>query len=208
MALDSGTATMTQQLRRPTPIHIGRFTIDDYHGKHRWLTVPEIFMYSSNIGSARWRWRPAPSGSGTSSPGSASCKRRTIELDEVGAPHYPGAVARSQHHDDRLRPWHLGHAAACRRPARRRSSMAASCIQPTLLKRRPATRRPAQRVISAKTSEQMRQLLRLVVEHGTGKMAEAPGYVVGGKTGTAEKDVGRRLRRKEAAVALSSACFR
>ena len=54
MALDSGVATMTSQIRRPrSDIRIGRFTISDYHGKHRWLSVPEIFMYSSNLGSAR-----------------------------------------------------------------------------------------------------------------------------------------------------------
>ncbi len=38
----------------------------------------------------------------------------------------------------------------------------------------------------------MSKLLRLVVEKGTGKFAEAPGYLVGGKTGTAEKVSGRR----------------
>jgi len=56
----------------------------------------------------------------------------------------------------------------------------------TLLRRdAPA---PGARVISAETSRKMRQLLRLVVEHGTGSKADAPGYLVGGKTGTAEKN--------------------
>ena len=41
--------------------------------------------------------------------------------------------------------------------------------------------------MSAATSVEMRKLLRLVVEQGTGKLANAPGYLVGGKTGTAEK---------------------
>jgi cell division protein FtsI (penicillin-binding protein 3) len=43
------------------------------------------------------------------------------------------------------------------------------------------------RVFSENTSYKMRSLLRLVVTEGTGKKADAPGYRVGGKTGTAEK---------------------
>src|SRR5579863_5132900 len=53
MALDTGVATMTKQYDASHKIKIGRFTIEDYHGKHRWLSVPELFMYSSNIASAR-----------------------------------------------------------------------------------------------------------------------------------------------------------
>ncbi|HZB91814.1 MAG TPA: penicillin-binding transpeptidase domain-containing protein, partial [Stellaceae bacterium] len=57
----------------------------------------------------------------------------------------------------------------------------------TLLKR-PAGYAPSgQQVVSLRTSEEMRGLLRLVVKSGTGRFADAPGYLVGGKTGTAEK---------------------
>jgi cell division protein FtsI (penicillin-binding protein 3) len=51
-------------------------------------------------------------------------------------------------------------------------------------------------VMSAKTSEDMRRLMRLVVEQGTGEFAAAPGYVVGGKTGTAEKVTGHSYAHK------------
>ena len=53
------------------------------------------------------------------------------------------------------------------------------------------------RVINEETSEQVRRLLKLVVSHGTGGLAAAKGYLVGGKTGTAEKVVGRNYKRKE-----------
>jgi cell division protein FtsI (penicillin-binding protein 3) len=33
----------------------------------------------------------------------------------------------------------------------------------------------------------MRQMLRMIVQHGTGRRGDAPGFRVGGKTGTAEK---------------------
>jgi cell division protein FtsI (penicillin-binding protein 3) len=67
----------------------------------------------------------------------------------------------------------------------------------TLIKH-PAGYAPlGQQVLSAQTSEDMRRLLRLVVERGTGKLANAPGYLVGGKTGTAEKVSGARYDRKQ-----------
>jgi cell division protein FtsI (penicillin-binding protein 3) len=51
--------------------------------------------------------------------------------------------------------------------------------------------------MSPKTSEQMRKLMRLVVQYGTAKLAAAPGYVVGGKTGTAEKNQGGHYQEKK-----------
>ena len=53
MALDSGKVTLDSDLRRAQPLHYGKFTIHDYQPQHRLLTVPEIFTYSSNIGTAR-----------------------------------------------------------------------------------------------------------------------------------------------------------
>ena len=51
------------------------------------------------------------------------------------------------------------------------------------------------RVFSEETSYKMRSLLRLVVTKGTGKKADAVGYRVGGKTGTAEKIIGGRYSK-------------
>ena len=62
---------------------------------------------------------------------------------------------------------------------------------PTLLKRAPGEVATGTRVLSEQTSAQMRQLMRLVVQVGTGKKANAPGYLVGGKTGTADKQEGK-----------------
>ena len=49
-------------------------------------------------------------------------------------------------------------------------------------------------MFSEDTSYKMRALLRLVVTKGTGKKADAPGYRVGGKTGTAREDIDDRYR--------------
>ena len=53
----------------------------------------------------------------------------------------------------------------------------------------PGKAAAGRRVISEATSARMRQMLRLVVLRGTGRKGDAPGYRVGGKTGTAEAAV-------------------
>ncbi len=52
MAFDSGAVKMGDTIDASKPIHAGGFTIHDFHGKYRPLTVPEVFIYSSNIGAA------------------------------------------------------------------------------------------------------------------------------------------------------------
>jgi cell division protein FtsI (penicillin-binding protein 3) len=198
MALDSGVSTMTSTYDARNPIEIGRFTIEDYHGKHRILSVPEIFAYSSNIGSARMavaagaqRQRDFLSRLGLLEP-------VPIEFDkvEVAKPHFP-AVWREVNvmtiafgHGIAVTPLHMITATA---------AMINGGIlhPPTMLKVPTGAKVPGVRVIAEKTSDQIRKLFRLVVESGTAKQAEAPGYVVGGKTGTAEKNVGGHYEEKK-----------
>src|SRR5258705_8212442 len=53
MALDSGKITLKSAFDASHALQYGKFTIHDFHAQNRVLTVPEIFTYSSNIGSAR-----------------------------------------------------------------------------------------------------------------------------------------------------------
>ena len=92
MALDSGVATMNSVFDATSGIKIGRFTIEDYHGKHRPLSVPEIFAYSSNIGSARMamaagaeRQKSFLAKLGLLSP----VPKMQFSPDEIARPHYP-----------------------------------------------------------------------------------------------------------------------
>jgi cell division protein FtsI (penicillin-binding protein 3) len=57
----------------------------------------------------------------------------------------------------------------------------------TLEKLDPSEVPAGRRVFKASTSARMRQLLRMIVEYGTGRKADAPGFRIGGKTGSAEK---------------------
>jgi cell division protein FtsI (penicillin-binding protein 3) len=188
MALDSGVATMTKMYDAAHDIRIGRFTISDYHGKKRALSVPEIYMYSSNLGSARMALDAGAERQRSFLAKLGLLKPVPIEFDEVAKPHFPSrwrevnVITIAYGHGISVTPLHAITAVS--------AMVNGGTLHPPTLLKMAATAEPrGERVISAKTSEQMRKLMRLVVEHGTAKLAAAPGYVVGGKTGTAEKNV-------------------
>jgi len=54
---------------------------------------------------------------------------------------------------------------------------------------------PVRRAFSASTAGAMNDILKRVVTEGTGKRAAIPGYVVAGKTGTAQKAIGHGYAR-------------
>jgi cell division protein FtsI (penicillin-binding protein 3) len=195
MALDSGVTTLSKGYDASRPISIGRFTISDYHGKHRWLSVPEILMYSSNIGAARMAVDAGGDRQRDYLARFGLLKKPKIEVSEVAAPQFP-----TRWREVNVMTIGFGHGISV---TPLQVAVAASALvnggvlrQATLLKLPPGEAPEGQRVISPKTSEQMRKLMRLVVEHGTASMAAAPGYVVGGKTGTAEKVSGRHYAEK------------
>ena len=196
MALDAGTSTISSTYDASHPITIGRFTISDYHGKHRVLSVPEILMYSSNIGAARMAVAAGAERQRQFLARLGLLKTPKIEISEVAAPHYPAkwrevnVMTIAFGHGISVTPLSFATAA---------SALVNGGIlrQPTLVKLPAGPAPQGQQVISEKTSEQMRKLMRLVVEHGTGTMAAAPGYVVGGKTGTADKISGRHYAERK-----------
>jgi cell division protein FtsI (penicillin-binding protein 3) len=196
MTLDAGTATMTKRYDAIHPIRIGRFTITDYHGKRRMLSVPEVFMYSSNIGSARMAMEAGAERQRAFLSRLGLLKPVSVELDEVSKPHFPArwrevnVITIAYGHGIAVSPLHVATGV---------SAIVNGGIlrSPTLLKVAPGDTRPGERVISPKTSDQMRRLMRLVVEYGTAKLGAAPGYVVGGKTGTAEKNQGGHYQAKK-----------
>jgi cell division protein FtsI (penicillin-binding protein 3) len=190
MGLDYGTSTIASTYDASRPIHIGRFTISDYHGKHRVLSVPEILMYSSNIGAARMAMAAGGQRQREFLGRLGLLKPAKIEVSEIASPHFPrkwrevNVMTIAFGHGISVTPLSFASAAAA-------LVNGGVLHQATLVKQPAGYTPPGQQVISAKTSEQMRKLLRLVVEHGTGTMAAAPGYLVGGKTGTADKISGK-----------------
>ena len=186
LALETGTATMTSGYDATKPIRIARFTINDYHAKRRWLSVPEIFKYSSNIGSVKMALDYGSEAQRDFMDKLGFLKPVAVELPETGAPMAPkpwrkiSTMTISFGHGIAVSPLHLVSGVA---------TVVNGGIQwpVTLVKRDPEVRALGRQILSRKTSVEMRKLLRLVVENGTGRKASADGYLVGGKTGTAEK---------------------
>jgi cell division protein FtsI (penicillin-binding protein 3) len=190
MALDAGVVTLDDGFET-RPIRIGGFTINDYKPKNRRLSVPEIFMYSSNIGSARMAEQAGTALQQEYMARFGMLKPLRLELPELGQPIYPAdwkpinTLTVAYGHGIAVTPLHLLNGVA--------AAVNGGVYRPlTIMKRATAEAVGGSRIIAEETSAQMRQLLRLVVQHGTGRHADVPGYLVGGKTGTADKQNGRR----------------
>jgi cell division protein FtsI (penicillin-binding protein 3) len=201
LALDSGSANMASAFDASKPIKIARFTISDYRGQNRWLSLPEVLIYSSNIGAAKMALQAGTTVQRKYLGAFGMLRPASIELPEVGAPMVPS-------------PWReintmtigFGHGIAVS-PLQMATGVSAvvngGVLRPiTLLKRVPGERPEGTRVIAQNTSMEVRKLMRAVVTEGSGKSANVAGYLLGGKTGTAEK-IGEHGGYKRKAV-LSS----
>ncbi len=192
MALDSGKVTLKSRFDASRPITIGHQTIRDFHGKRRVLSVPEVFIYSSNIGSAREADVVGIEGHREFLKRIGLLDRLKTELPEVARPTEP-KVWKKVHsitiafgHGMSTTPLQTAVGAAA-------LMNGGKLIPPTFLTRSQAEADAvAEQVVKETTSENMRYLYRLNAEKGSGKKAEVPGYRVGGKTGTAEKVVNGR----------------
>jgi cell division protein FtsI (penicillin-binding protein 3) len=185
-ALDLGLVDLDTRMDTRGPLRVGGFNINDFRNYGPSMSVADVFIRSSNIGTARLaqmigadRQRGFLDSFGFLAPS-------PIELSESNRarPQFPdrwtslSSMTISYGHGLSTSPIQLaaGYATLVNGGTR---------VEPTIL-RRPAAAR-GERLISEQTSAQMRQLMRAVVTGGTASMAEAPGYGVGGKTGTADK---------------------
>ena len=188
IALESGATTTDQRFEVSKPLRVSRFTITDYHPHSRPLNVPEILVYSSNIGSALMAKEVGAKTQRAYMDKLGLLDRLELEIPEVSQPLSPKQWRRattftvSYGHGISISPAHLASAVAA-------ASGTGQWIQPTLLRRETSETPLRLRIFSEETSRAVRSMMRLVVSHvdGTAKYAEARGYMVGGKTGTAEK---------------------
>lgn len=202
MALDAGEATLDTVLDVREPLSVGRFTIRDLHPAGRPLTVAEVFLHSSNVGAGMLALQAG-----------AERQRKFLESLGLTAPvrTEAGMTASPQlpEHWDRAETITIayGHGIAVA-PLQFVAAAAALvngglAVTPTFVRRAPGAAGEAQRrVVSEATSRQIAALMRRNVTDaaGTGRRADAAGYEVGGKTGTAELP-GRGGYRANAVIA-------
>ena len=195
-ALDDSIVNMEDGYDASKPLRISRFLIRDDHAKNRYLTVPEIFTFSSNIGTAQMALDIGTERQQEFLGELGLLQPANVELTEVGAPLVPPVWRKSS-----TMTISYGHGLAVS-PLQLASGISAMVnggrlMTPTLI-HNPENWQSGKQVISQDTSRKIRQLLRMAVTKGTGGRADAIGYRVGGKTGTAEKAVGWWICKTEA----------
>lgn len=198
MALEDG-KTLDTMVDTTAPLTVGRHTIADLHPLGRPMTVAEVFVHSSNVGSGQLAL-------------AAGAERQKAFLEKLGLwtpvgteaappplPQRPAVVGQAEQitmafgHGLAVTPLQFASAAAGLLNGGKR-------ITPTFLRRDSAERKTeaAPRLVSENTSRMLRDLMRRNVTDpgGTGRRADVPGYNVGGKTGTAEMAVAGGYRKK------------
>jgi cell division protein FtsI (penicillin-binding protein 3) len=194
MAMDSGTVSGPGQIFNcPETLPAYGHVVHDTHPFGRQCSVAEIMMESSNIGMAQMADQLGAQRQKAWLKKMGFLDRVEIELKERGRPLTPGS--RWGPFETMTIGFGQGIAVAPLQLAMGYATLFDGGIYhpPTILKvsaDHPLA--PGRRVFSADTSYRMRALLRLVVMKGTGRKADAPGYRVGGKTGTAQKIINGR----------------
>ena len=205
-AIDAGVVRDLGAHWDASPVKVGRFAIKDSHYLGASLNVPSTLIHSSNTVTARIADKLGPEKLRQYMMDMGMAERPHIELPAKGFPIWPGdkwprlrSMTVSFGHGIAVTPLHLASAYATMvnggvwRPA-------------TLHKLKPGEAPEGRRVFKASTSARMNQILRATTIYGTGKNADAPGFRVGGKTGSAEKP-GAGGYRRSTLVSTFAAAF-
>lgn len=188
-AIDSGIFAPDSMIDTTGPIRVGKYRINDFHRMPPEMSLRDVIVESSNVGTSRVALAIGGAAQKAFLKRLGFLEPTSVEVAEanLGQPLFPerwtelSTMTISYGHGLAATQLHLAAAYAS-------LLNGGLLVEPTLRLDAP---RPteADRVISAKTSRSLREMMRAVVaeEKGTANFAEAPGYEVGGKTGTADK---------------------
>lgn len=195
MGLDEGKITLNSVVDASRPIRIGGFIIKDFRGKNRQLTIPEVFQYSSNIGTAAVADKVGIEGHQQFLTKLGLLSKMETEMPGVATPTQPkiwkkiNSVTISFGHGVATTPLQTAVAAAS-------LINGGTLVPPTFLPRsREQAALVSRSVIKEKTSEDMRYLFNWNGVKGSGRGAQVDGFNVGGKTGTADKVINGRYAK-------------
>lgn len=185
-AMELGLITPETIIDTTNPMRWGRFSIRDYSNYGPELTVTDVIVKSSNVGTARIALEIGGDRQQTFLRSLGFMEATPVELQEApsGAPLLPpnwselSTMTISYGHGLSSSPLHLavGYASVLNGGTR---------VEPTLIRRDTAQNGP--RLVSEHTSASVRAMLRAVVSRGTASFGDVEGYEVGGKTGSADK---------------------
>jgi cell division protein FtsI (penicillin-binding protein 3) len=196
MVLENGIANLNSHYDATSPLPVGRFLVTDFKGKKRSLSVLEAFIFSSNIANAKMALHAGAQTQRAFFKKLGFFEPVRIELPEVGSPLAPSTelwrdptvITASYGYGISVTSLHIAQSIAAILDGYKRPLTFSLVTDPCKV--------PAERVVSEKTAQAMRHLLRLAVVEGQAKKAAVEGYAVGGKTGTANLKEKGRYRQK------------
>lgn len=186
MALDSHAVDLNTSIDATHPLHLGPRVIHDFHATNERLSAEEVFLHSSNIGTARIALMAGQDKMYKYFKSFGLFDPAKIELAESARPIVPKDWSEST-----MASVSFG-ANISVTPLAVAQAMGGvfnggRMVPLTIRKRQPSDQVETRQVVSPETSLAMLGLMRQNVLRGTGGKADAPGLRVGGKTGSAEK---------------------
>jgi cell division protein FtsI (penicillin-binding protein 3) len=208
LALESGLVGPETMVETKGPMRWGRFTIRDFHNYGPRLSVEDVIVKSSNIGSARIAIEQGSAAQQAFLGRLGMMEAVPVELAEAARtkPLLPSrwsdltTMTVSYGHGIAVTPLHLATAYAALANGGYR-------VKPSIIATPGIDKTAAEQVISERTSGQIRDMLRQVVVRGTAKFADVGGYEVAGKTGTADKPLPHGGYARDKVISTFAAMF-
>ncbi len=186
VGLDTGTTSLASVYDGRQPLKLGNRLIHDEHASSELLSLTDVFIKSSNIGTSRVALDVGATAMTRYYEALGLFRSADIELTEPASPLLPGRWS-----DSSLASSAFGQGMAITPLSfieAANATLNGGYLRPLTIKKYDGhSPLPGTQVFSAATSRTMLELMRQNVLKGTGTRANAPGLRVGGKTGTAQK---------------------